>query len=263
MLTDPRELAGKYKGAEPFPHLMLENFLPEDRIRRIAREIAAARIDPEAPGYGWLGKRRASEIDKFPPETRKLVEELNAPPFIRWLEEVTGIEGLYPDPYLEGGGIHQIPPGGFLKIHTDFNWHRRLEMHRRVNLLLYLNEDWQEEWGGQLELWRESDISSADGKPAASFAPIFNRMVIFSTTDFSYHGHPHKLTCPPDRTRNSIALYYYSKERPQSEIRFGNSEMTNYRARPEEHLGLKHKIHQALIRHPFARRLANKLRKTA
>ncbi len=178
LLTDPRELAGKYKGAEPFPHLMLENFLPEDRIRRIAREIAAARIDPEAPGYGWLGKRRASEIDKFPPETRKLVEELNAPPFIRWLEEVTGIEGLYPDPYLEGGGIHQIPPGGFLKIHTDFNWHRRLEMHRRVNLLLYLNEDWQEEWGGQLELWRESDISSADGKPAASFSPIFNRMVI-------------------------------------------------------------------------------------
>ena len=263
MLKDPTGLAEKYESAEPFPHIMIEEPFPDGRIREVAQEIQAARIDPEAPGYGWLGKRRASDLDTFPPKTRQLVEEMNSPPFIRWLEEVTGIKGLHPDPYLEGGGIHQIPPGGFLKIHTDFNWHRRLGMHRRVNLLLYLNEDWQEEWGGQLELWRESDISSADGKAVASFAPLFNHMVIFSTTDFSYHGHPHKLSCPPDRTRNSIALYYYSEDRPQSEIRFGNSEMTNYRARPDEHMGLKHRFHQALIRHPIARRLVNSLRKSA
>ena len=263
MSVEPAALAEKYRTADPFPHVMVDDFLPEERVRAVMREIEAARIDPEAPGYGWFGKRRASELEQFPPLTRELVEELNSPDIIQWLEQVTGIQGLHPDPYLEGGGIHQTPTGGYLKIHTDFNWHRRLQMHRRVNLLLYLNEDWQEEWGGQLELWRESDIETEDGRPVASFAPLFNRLVIFSTTDFSYHGHPHKLSCPPDRTRNSIALYYYSKDRPESEIRFGNSEMTNYRARPEEHLGLKHKIHQALIKHPLARGLVNAIRKVS
>lgn len=242
---------------------MIENFFPAERVREVAQEIEAARIDPEAPGYGWLDKRRVSDMEKLPPKTRRLVEELNAPPFLRWLEELTGIEGLQPDPYLEGAGIHQIPPGGYLKIHTDFNWHRRLGLHRRINALLYLNEDWQEEWGGKLELWDEKDITKDDGKASAAFSPLFNRMVIFSTTDFSYHGHPHRLECPPDRTRNSIALYYYSKERPASEIKFQKSGMTNYRERPEEQLGLKHKIHQALIRQPFLRGIVDSLRRSS
>lgn len=79
--------------------------------------------------------------------------ELNGPEFRAWLSDVTGIPGLLADPELEGGGIHQIPTGGYLKIHTDFNWNKRLEMHRRVNVLLYLNEDWDEDWGGHIEFW--------------------------------------------------------------------------------------------------------------
>ncbi|HEX8654753.1 MAG TPA: 2OG-Fe(II) oxygenase [Allosphingosinicella sp.] len=259
---DPAALADAYQNARPFPHIMIDDFFPPERIEAVTREIAAARIDPEAPGYGWFGKRRASDLETFPPETRRLVEEMNGPEFIRWLEQVTGIQGLEPDPYLEGGGIHQTPAGGFLKIHTDFNWHRRLERHRRVNILLYLNEDWDENWGGSLELWDEKDINAPDGRPGARIAPLLNRLVIFSTTDFSYHGHPHKLTCPPDRTRNSIALYYYSKERPQEEIKFGHSEMTNYRARHEEEgLGLKHKAHQLMLRSPRVRKLIDKVRR--
>lgn len=261
--TYPEAEPERYQNASPFPHIMIDNFFPEERVREVAREIEAAKIDPEAPGYGWLDKRRVSDLEKMPPKTRKMVEELNSRPFLEWLERLTGIEGLQPDPYLEGGGIHQIPPGGYLKIHTDFNWHRRLGLHRRINALLYLNEDWQEEWGGQLELWDEKDISSEDGKASAAFSPLFNRMVIFSTTDFSYHGHPHELQCPPDRTRNSIALYYYSKERPASEIKFDRSEMTNYRERPNEQLGLKHKIHQVLIRQPFLRGIMNRLRRSS
>jgi hypothetical protein len=253
MQTDA--LAAEYNSAKPFPHIAIEGFFPEERLRKVVAEINAAKIDPEAPGYGWFGKRRTSNLAEFPDEIRALVEEMNGHDFIAWLENVTGIEGLQPDPYLEGGGVHQIPPGGFLKIHTDFNWHRRLEMHRRVNVLLYLNEDWRDEWNGHIELWHEDDIDNPNGEAAARYAPTFGRMVIFSTTDFSYHGHPDKLACPEGVNRNSIALYYYTKDRPASEVRFGASPMTNYRARATEHLGLKHKLHQALIRAPALRKL--------
>jgi len=250
----------RYRSAVPFPHIMFDDFFDAARLRAVADEIRQARIDPEAPAYGSLGKRRASDLEKFPPLTKALVEEMNGPEFISWLEKLTGIKGLEPDPYLEGGGIHQIPSGGYLKIHTDFNWHRRLKMHRRVNVLLYLNEDWKDEWGGHLELWSEKDVGSPWGKASARFSPLFNRMIVFSTTDFSYHGHPDKLTCPESVTRNSIALYYYSKERPPEEIRFGASDMTNYRARINERLGIKHKIHQFLIKHPAVRSIANLIR---
>jgi hypothetical protein len=251
-------LSEQYRLAAPFPHIKIDGHFPDERLRGIVGEIQAAQIDPEAPGYGWLDKRRASELDRFPPKTRELVEELNSPPFIAWLEQLTGIEGLIPDPSLEGGGIHQINTGGYLKIHTDFNWHKRLELHRRINLLLYLNEGWDEQWGGALELWHERELASPRGRPAASYAPLFNRMVIFSTTDFSYHGHPEPLKCPPHVRRNSIALYYYSKTRPQNEIRFGHSDMTNYRARQTDRLGFKHKIHQALIRSPLLRKVVRR-----
>lgn len=188
--------AEAYQNAAPFPHIMFDDFFPEDRVRKVLAEISAAKIDPEAPGYGWLGKRRASDIEQFPPETRRLVEEMNAPPFLQWLERLTGVDDLRPDPYLEGAGIHQIPPGGYLKIHTDFNWHKRLSMHRRLNAILYLNDEWDDAWGGHLELWDEKKLKSESGKPHARFAPKFNRLVVFSTTDFSYHGHPDKLDCP-------------------------------------------------------------------
>jgi hypothetical protein len=247
---DPALLTQAYAAATPFPHIKVDDFYPEARLDEVRREIHSATVDPEAPGYGWFGKRRASELSEFPPQTRSLVEELNSPAFLRWLETVTGIADLQPDPFLEGGGIHRIPPGGYLKIHTDFNWHRRLQLHRRINVLLYLNRDWDENWGGQIELWHEDEVAAPTGKPDASFAPIFNRMVIFSTTDSSYHGHPHPLACPEDRTRDSIALYYYTRDRPPAEVRFGKSDMTNYRAKAGEQLGLKHRLHQFVIRHP-------------
>jgi hypothetical protein len=241
-------LARTYADASPFPHIVMDDFFPADRLKRVTAELRAARIDPEAPGYGFMGKRRCSDPDKFPPEARRLIDDLTAPPFLRWLEELTGIADLQNDPFFEGGGLHQIPPGGYLKIHTDFNWHKRLGLHRRINLLLYLNEGWNEDWGGHLELWDEAAIGDPHASAAVSIAPLFNRVVIFSTTDTSYHGHPVPLACPPDRTRNSIALYYYTKERPSGETRFFHSNIANYRPRPGEDFGRQHRINQIEIR---------------
>ncbi|MBI1224865.1 MAG: 2OG-Fe(II) oxygenase [Bacteroidetes bacterium] len=143
---------------------------------------------------------------------------LNSQPFLEFLQNLTGIEEtLVPDPYFEGGGCHQIKSGGFLKVHVDFHKHKMMGLDRRVNVLVYLNEDWDEAWGGHFELW-EKDMS----KCVTRIAPFFNRMAIFSTTDFSWHGHPDALACPPDRSRKSLALYYYTNGRPDSEVSEAN-----------------------------------------
>lgn len=249
---DP-ELAPQFAAADPFPHLVIDGLFPDAELCAVLAEIKSADVAAEINGYGSFNKRRISDVFAMQPNTRRLIENLNSAPFIQYLEAVTGICGLIPDPYLEGGGVHQIGAGGFLKVHTDFNWHRRLSLHRRINLLVYLNEDWRDEWNGQLELWRP-DMSAC----AVRIAPLFNRTVIFATTDFSFHGHPDALACPTGVTRNSIAMYYYSATRPAEEIRYRASEMTNYQQRPNESFGrgrIKHAIHQVQIRSRLLRRL--------
>jgi 2OG-Fe(II) oxygenase superfamily len=129
--------------------------------------------------------------------------------FLQFLETLTGFGGLIPDMNFEGGGLHQIERGGFLKIHLDSNTHPRFPLARRINLLLYLNRDWREEYHGQLELW-DKEMSCCVHK----ILPVFNRCVIFTTSDLSYHGHPDRLECPPGMTRKSIAVYYYTEGRP-------------------------------------------------
>ena len=161
------------------------------------------------------------------PTTRHLLSEFNSAPFVNFLEEVTQIKGLVPDPHYFGGGIHQIEAGGYLKIHADFNVHQRLRLDRRLNALLYLNRDWRDEWGGQLELWNK-DMTLAVRK----ISPQFNRLVVFATTDSSFHGHPDPLLCPPGVTRRSLALYYYTNGRPAEERSSAHS--TLHQVRPGE-----------------------------
>ena len=125
--------------------------------------------------------------------------------------------------------MHQIEPGGKLAVHADFNRHPRNGIDRRLNALLYLNPDWRDEYGGHLQLWDRNMT-----KCEARIAPLFNRMVVFSTTDFSYHGHPDELTCPVGVTRKSLALYYYTNGRPKEEVSGEHS--TLFRERPGEDL---------------------------
>lgn len=139
-----------------------------------------------------------------------VIAEASSPQFLLWLQELTGENALLPDPYLEGGGIHRIYSGGYLKVHADFNWNSRIHLYRRLNLLLYLNKDWQESWGGALELWSQ-DMKSCE----KTIYPTMNTMAIFTTDDKSYHGHPHPMSCPVDVRRDSIALYYYSPIKPE------------------------------------------------
>ena len=125
---------------------------------------------------------------------------------------LTGNRGLIPDPYFGGGGLHQIESGGFLKIHTDFNVHPKLKLDRRVNMLVYLNHDWRDEWGGHLELW-----NAAMTERRQKIAPLFNRTVVFSTTDSSFHGHPHPLATPSGITRN-LSRSTTTRGRPEDSV---------------------------------------------
>jgi 2OG-Fe(II) oxygenase superfamily len=245
--------AATYSNADPFPHIVLDGLFPPDNLHRVIAEVEANGVAVERDGYGTFRKHRTSETWKLGPATRCLIEGLNSAPFLQFLERISGVAGLIPDPYLEGGGVHQIGQGGFLKVHTDFNWHRKLHLHRRINILLYLNPEWNDAWNGHLELWDEEMTACRK-----RVAPLFNRLVIFSTNDKSYHGHPDPLQTPDRIVRNSIALYYYTAERPRDELVFGESTLTNYRARPGEKFGsesLKYSLHQLLLRIPVLRRL--------
>jgi Rps23 Pro-64 3,4-dihydroxylase Tpa1-like proline 4-hydroxylase len=152
---------------------------------------------------------------------------MNSREIVNFLEKLTGIEGLIPDPHYAGGGCHELRPGGFLKVHADFNWHGQMRLDRRINLLVYLNNDWQPEYGGNLELW-----DATMSHKVAEYAPLFNRCVIFNTTDNSYHGNPVPVSCPPDRSRRSLAFYYYTNGRPATEV--SQSHGTLFKNRPGE-----------------------------
>jgi hypothetical protein len=225
------DLAGKlatlYRAAEPFPHVVIDNLIPDQSV------IDAVLAEFPAPGsLDWIHYQQATEKKlasrddaQLGPTTRHVLQQFNSSTFCAFLERLTGIEGLVPDPYFWGGGLHQIEPGGYLKIHSDFNWYERLKLDRRLNVLLYLNRNWQEEYAGHLELWSR-DIRRCEQK----ILPIANRCVIFSTASTSYHGHPDPLTCPEGWTRKSLALYYYSNGRPQDEKTYS----TVFQARPGE-----------------------------
>ncbi|OGZ55420.1 MAG: proline hydroxylase [Candidatus Ryanbacteria bacterium RIFCSPLOWO2_02_FULL_45_11c] len=217
-----------YVNAAPFPHIVIDNFLPEDVADRVVREF------PLPETIAWKDKTHehskklaCQDETKMPPFLRQVFFQFNGHACIRFLEGLTGIKGLIPDPHLEGGGLHQIQPGGYLDVHADFNRQVELMLDRRLNLLLYLNKDWREEYGGHLELWNK-DMT----KCGKRVLPIFNRCVVFSTSDFSYHGHPQPLTSPPGVTRKSLALYYYTNGRPVQEVSSAHS--TLYQSRPGE-----------------------------
>ena len=207
-----------YSAALPFPHIVIDDFLTEEAL------LEAIAAFPEAEDQLWQVddfvisghrvslKKACCDEFRMPVAIRKILRELNSTLFLRYLTKLTDIPNLLADPSFIGSGMFRIEPGGFLNLHADFNVHFLNKLDRRLNLLLYLNLGWQDEYGGHLELWQPGAQA-----PGQSILPIANRCVIFSTTDQAFHGHPQPLTCPPGRSRNCLSLYYYTNGRPDSE----------------------------------------------
>jgi Rps23 Pro-64 3,4-dihydroxylase Tpa1-like proline 4-hydroxylase len=196
----------EFHNAQPFPHVVIDNFLPAELMDPLISDFPS----PD-PGE-WLSYDTKRELKfaledeaRIPAAHIEVLRELNGQFFVEFLEALTGITGLIPDPQFRGGGLHQILPGGMLKLHADFDMHPRMKVHRRLNAILYLNEDWQDSYGGNLELW-DTELT----RKVTSIAPLANRLVVFQTTGDSFHGHPDPLSCPEGRSRRSLALYYYT-----------------------------------------------------
>jgi Rps23 Pro-64 3,4-dihydroxylase Tpa1-like proline 4-hydroxylase len=220
------QLSFQYQQAEPFPHAVLDHFLDEELLNQYLEEFQSLN-----QSNGWIDylhfnqdKRGLNKVELLPFALRKTIEALSTPAFLSFLSQVTGIENLITDDSYEGGGIHQSARGGFLNIHSDFTVHpHHRHWRRRLNVIVYLNKDWQPEWGGDLELW-DKEMKACRQK----IAPIFNRCVIFNTDEDSFHGHPDPLNCPPDRFRRSIALYYYTIEKKPLK------KATHFQVRPQD-----------------------------
>lgn len=194
-----------YQAATPYNHTCIDNFLPKTVLEKVEADIASL---PEAAAAFDREQERLKTSynpERLPFYTKALFHAFNARPFIVFLEELTGITGLIPDPYYQGAGIHRVANGGHLDIHADFNHHKQMDLERRLNVLIYLNRDWREEWGGSFEVWDKGMT-----RKAASFVPVFNRMVCFSTGSDTFHGNPEPVNHPNGEHRHSIALYYYT-----------------------------------------------------
>jgi 2OG-Fe(II) oxygenase superfamily len=205
--------------AEPFKHVVIENFFEPSFARRLLDEFP--RFDPklamnEHGGIG--GKAVNTRIGEISPAYKELYQAISSQPFLDLISRLSGIPDLILDPKLFGGGTHDNQHGQELDAHVDFNYDEGQQLHRRLNLIVYLNEDWKTEWGGAIE------IHSNPRDPAVNriraYDPLFNRCVMFETNEYSWHGFP-KINLPPDKrhlSRKSISIYLYTKERPAEEI---------------------------------------------
>lgn len=219
------ELCETYCNAAPFPHIQIDDFVPEGMLEKCIEHFPTA-PDPQSQSFDRSQERFKTSYhpDYLHPELRSFFYSLNSLPFIKFLENMTGITGLMPDPYFMGGGFHQTTNGGHLDVHADFNMHGRLKVERRLNLLLYLNKDWQPDFGGELELWDEQ-MESCQRR----ISPMFNRCVVFSTDEKSFHGHPIPVDHPRNTPRRSIALYYYTATFDATKRKYS----TQFKTRPD------------------------------
>ncbi len=219
LIRTARRLTEQFLKNSPYPHIAIDNFLPEDLLEKVISEFPPPHtkldwrrhyVENKEEGFvAQEGKLGFSDELKMSTTIRNLMREFRSADFLVFLEELTGVKQLLGDPYLLGAGIHQTMKGGLVGIHADFSTHSKLPLERRVNAILFLNKNWSDEWGGHLELWSR-DMSACEVR----IAPIANRMVIFLPTRDTWHGHPHPLSCPANVTRKSLANFYYTVDRP-------------------------------------------------
>ena len=220
------EKKNDYLNANPFPSIILDDFFNVTFLNKVLEEFPDLSKIDSSQNYKNINEVKYTNnvYKNFPNTIKRLFDFMNSNFFLEFLQKITSIEEkLISDKDLNGGGLHEIKNGGKLKVHTDFNRHPTLDLDRRINILIYLNKNWDKNYGGDLEFWNQN-MSLCKKK----ISPNFNRLVIFSTNDFSNHGHPDPINCPDNLSRKSIALYYFSKGRPISDLNNKNFKNKTY-----------------------------------
>ena len=194
---------------DPFPHSIIENFLPKSLVE--SAEIEFKKFKQISDSGNKLFQNTKKSYEKFsemPESIQKIIKLFYSAEFIQILEKKFNLKNVEADWDLHGGGMHESFKGGYLKVHSDFLYRRKSKLKRVLNILLYLNSDWERKWGGSIELW-DKDMQSLK----RSVIPLINNAVIFRTDTISNHGFPDPIDCPENISRKSIALYYYVKEK--------------------------------------------------
>ena len=217
----------------PFRHAVIDNFLTDDdaeflsdRFPEVTHPVGLDWKKRSKFQYGKQGPGNSDRFDLMDPDFLTALQQFNSWKFLTHLENLTSIPALLPDPYFTGGGMHQTLKGGILDIHTDFNYYEKLQIYRRLNVLLYLTKEWKETYGGRLELWDNPPQSG--GRCVKSIPPIFNRLVVFETDKTSFHGHPQEWNGPDGIYRRSIALYFYTSAKLDDQRYDVNTDFQNY-----------------------------------
>jgi len=227
---DKDEFKKNLQNTEPFPYFCIDNFLDEDFANEVYKSFPSyEEAKSEGREFASINQKRKIQItdsNKFSPAIKKLSDLLASDEYVEMWSDLVGVSDLVADISLTGGGIHETNSGGHLDVHVDFNYIEDKKLHRRLNILIYFNKDWKEEYGGYLDVWDKS-VSKCYG----SFEPRFNRACGFLTSEISFHGVT-PLTCPPDIMRKSFATYYYTKEAPAGWS--GQKHSTIFKARPKE-----------------------------
>jgi len=197
-----------YMAAKPYPHLVVDGLWDSEVLTRIISEF------PRKSQRDWVSYETTHELKQtsrglfgLSPFTQLFMMEVCSPRFLRVLGEITGHQDLVADPLFHGGGLHESFRGGWLNLHTDWRQHPMLPLARRLNMIIYLNKDWDPAWGGAIELWNPGATEAG-----AKTDCLFNRTLIFPTTDTSLHGFPGPIACPENVTRKSISLFYWTMD---------------------------------------------------
>ncbi len=208
LVAEREALRARFQAGTPYPNLVMDGLFQEDVLDRVAAEF------PKETPRDWIGYDTKNEIKRtsrgligVPPFAQAFLWQLCSEPFLEILRDITGIENLVADPLFHGGGLHESFRGGWLNIHADWTQHPHLPLVRKLNLIIYLNRDWDPAWGGALELW-----GSKDSGAGRSIEPFFNRAALFPTTEETLHGFPDPMTCPAGRSRKSVSVFYWAPD---------------------------------------------------
>lgn len=198
------DLQRVYRSHPSYSKLEIKNFLPIDVVQSMSAELDQIPLESckkftrkDSCMYEY------NNLDDTPIQD-EVVHALHSSTFLKWLQAVTDTVDLIPDPHLIGAGYSKAYTGDSLKIHTDFNWNNQLRLHRRLSVIIYLNEEWNESWGGNLDFYdtdRENVLSRV--------IPRAGNMVVWSYNNLAYHGYPEPMTNPKGTCRKNLRLFYY------------------------------------------------------
>jgi Rps23 Pro-64 3,4-dihydroxylase Tpa1-like proline 4-hydroxylase len=220
-----KKLNDEFNAAAPYRHVVIEGILKLDVADRIFANFPPKnQLNKHYSGLNE-NKSEGSNFEDFHKEFAFLKEDLSSPEFCKIVEQISGIKDVFVTDDNLGTGVHQGSNGSFLDVHIDFNIHPRKNVHRRLNLLIYLNKHWKPEYGGELEMW-DANMTKCEKK----VLPMFNRCVIFETSEISYHGYS-KINIPEGESRKSFYSYYYTKEREGASHKYHD---TVFKAKPED-----------------------------